>query len=171
MFKYLGKPTVKITVCFAPRLHGIRDALDWAQIVPILRQYGMIDMFLLLVDRDGDANRRGSLDYLEKKAKELLPPQKAFLAELAHQEIEVWALAAHELPSQWNWRAVVADSDPKERYFKPLANQSGIAKNESGGLYMAMSRPIAANYPRIRQLCPELAELEQRITTWLNSQP
>ena len=82
----------KIRVCQDPLLGGISQALKWSRINEILNRYqGMVDLFLLRVDRDGIETRKQSLNRLEEKASEALPEGKLLLAENAWQEIEVWA--------------------------------------------------------------------------------
>src|SRR5208283_5472022 len=51
-------------------------------------------------------NRQAVLDSLEKQAKATVGRDRAFLAEHAWQEIEVWLLAGHVLPRKWAWRAI-----------------------------------------------------------------
>lgn len=88
-------PRPRVRVCTDPRLRGVGDAMKWAQVAKILRRYkGMVHLFLLLVDRDGDADRRAKLDHLESEARnELRRAARVFLAEHAWQEVEVWILA------------------------------------------------------------------------------
>src|SRR5262245_44753506 len=104
MFAEIGKGRAKVEVCFDPLLGGIDQATDWNRIQDILDMYrGMVDVFLLIVDRDGLATRRKALDGLEKKAHDALAEGRILLAENAWQEIEVWALAGQDLPRNWSW--------------------------------------------------------------------
>ena len=57
------------------------------------RNAGMFHLYLLCVDRDGEANRQAVLDSLETQARTFMALDRAFLAENAWQEIEVWLLA------------------------------------------------------------------------------
>jgi hypothetical protein len=98
MFAEIGKPHAKVLMCFDPLLGGIDQATDWERIQDILEMYPMVDIFLLLVDRDGVATRRKALDRLEAKAGALLPNDRLFLAENAWQEIEVGPLPVRRCP-------------------------------------------------------------------------
>ncbi len=153
----------KVRVCTDPLLGGISQALKWERIEEIIVRYtGMVDLFLLCVDRDGEKGRRKKLDVIEHKAVSILPTGKQFLAENAWQEIEVWVLAGHQLPTNWSWREIRSETHPKEVYFLPFANQRSLL-NEPGEGRKTLAQEAARQYPRIIQLCPELASLEKRI--------
>src|SRR5262245_59330911 len=133
MLHELGRPHAKVRVCRDPRLHGISEALNWEYIAPIISRYqGMTDLFLLCVDRDGNEDRHASLTSIEQRAEELIGSRK-FLAEHAWQEIEVWALAGHNLPRGWFWDAIRSETHPKEQYFAPFARQRGLLEEPGGG--------------------------------------
>lgn len=168
MLNHLGKPRSRITICYDPRLGSVSQALRWERIAGIIERYqGMYQLFLLCVDRDGQEGRRSQLDYLEQQAATRLGQDKGFLAEHAWQEIEVWALAGHDLLAGWTWREIRAEINPKELYFEQLAEQRGLTATEDGGRKV-LSREAARRYGRIRQRCPEdIAALETRIRTWM----
>jgi predicted ATPase len=49
-------------------IRGVREALKWPRIQEILDRYrGMVDCFLLIVDRDGLAGRKKSLAAIERE--------------------------------------------------------------------------------------------------------
>lgn len=164
MMRHLGRPQARVAVCYEPVLGGIVQATNWEQIQSIIQQYQMIDLFLLCIDRDGQVGRRERLNNLEQQA-ETLFPKKKFLAENAWQEIEVWALAGQNLPSDWNWQTIRAELDPKELYFRPYARQRGLGE-EPGIIYEMLGKEAAKRYGRIRTRCPEVLELETRIQSW-----
>jgi hypothetical protein len=170
MFRNLGKPTAKIAVCQDPRLGGVDQATSWERIRPILEQYGMVNLFLLCVDRDGIEGRQQRLYNLEQQANDFLGNNRHFLAVNAWQEIEVWTLAGHDLSTNWDWQIIRDDNDPKEHFFLPFAEQRGVA-NSLENAYRTLSREAASRYGRITQLCPELAELESRIRDWMIQNP
>lgn len=152
-----------VVVCKDPLLGGIVQALRWERLADVIDRYGMVHLFLLVVDRDGDANRRASLDGLEAKARGKLPAGRHFLAESAWQEVEVWLLAGHDLPKDWTWRDVRADANPKEAYFLPFARSRGVENQPNEGR-KALALEAARRYDRIRKLCPEdVQALEERI--------
>lgn len=168
MLSHLGKPRARVVVCQNPLLQGVVQALSWEHIKPIITRYqGMYDLFLLCVDRDGQQNRRASLDYLERQAAGIIGTTRFFIAENAWQELEVWVIAGHTLLADWNWRHIRHEVHPKERYFVPLAHHHDVLKEpHEGREYLA--REAARRYARIRQLCPEdVASLEERIRQWI----
>jgi len=74
MMTALGQPRAKVQICSDPIMQGVSEALKWPRIQLILEQYrGMVDLFLLCVDRDGDVHRRASLDYIEQQARVAVP--------------------------------------------------------------------------------------------------
>ncbi len=168
MMAELGKPNANVRVCLNPLLGGVSEALKWEQIAEIIHRYrNMIDLFLLLVDRDGVMGRRTSLNALEKKAAELLPAGRMFLGENAWQEIEVWAIAGQSLPKKWSWQDIQNEVNPKEVYFVPLVRQRGLER-EAGNGRRTLGKEAASNYGRVRARCKKDVEaLEKRISRWL----
>jgi len=168
LLKEAGKPNAKVRVCLDQLLGGITEAMKWSRIKDVLDRYrGMVQVFLLLVDRDGVEGRREALNELERKAGDVSEESTSLLAENAWQEIEVWALAGQDLPKDWNWSAVRAEIHPKEVYFGPLARQRGLI-NEPGEGRTTMGREAAQNYNRVRSRCREDVDaLEIRLKNWL----
>jgi hypothetical protein len=166
----VGRSTAKVEVCRDPLLRGVYEALKWDRIRPLIDMYPMVDLFLLVVDRDGEPGRRQALDRLERSANDHLRGRRTFFAENAWQELEVWGLAGQsELPGNPRWADVRAERDAKERYFDPWATQRGVADGPGEGR-KTLGEEAARNYPRVRQLCPEdVAALEVRIRAWLAS--
>lgn len=165
MLTHLGKPHSKVKVLTDPLLGGVHQALNPERITSIVERYrGMVDLFLLCVDRDGEPNRRQRLDRIEATMTPLLPAGKGFLAENAWQEIEVWVLAGLDLPTGWSWQEIRQHRDPKEHYFRPMAEQRGLLA-EPGEGRKTLGIEAAQRYrQRIRQKCPEdILALESRI--------
>ncbi len=132
MLAEIGKPKAKVQVCLDPVLGGVHEALKWDRIREIIEMYrGMVQLFLLIVDRDGVAGRREALNSIEDKVRGVLRDASCLLAENAWQEIEVWALAGQPLPKDWSWKAIRREVHPKEVYFAPFVAQRGLA-NEPG---------------------------------------
>ena len=74
MMEELGRASAIVKVCQDPRLRGVTQALQWERIAELLERYrGMVDLFVLCVDRDGQAGRREALDALEVRARRSLP--------------------------------------------------------------------------------------------------
>lgn len=160
LFRRLGASNPKVNICRDPVLGGIGEALKIDRLAEIINdQRGMTDIFILCVDRDGDVNRRRSLDRIEAEFRGIC----IFLAENAWEEVETWALAGLDLPGDWRWADVRAEVNVKEWYFDRLALLRGLANTEDGGrkvLGEEASRRIRA----IRQKCPEdFDSLAQRL--------
>ena len=168
MMKKLGNPRAKVKICQDPLLGGVSEALKWERIEEVINQYkGMFNLFLLCVDRDGKEGRKMSLENIEQQAVNILPGGKLLLAENAWQEIEVWVLAGHNLPGDWNWQAIRNEINPKETYFLRFAEHKNLLDSSEEGR-KTLAEEAARRYERIRQLCPEdIAELENRINSWI----
>lgn len=165
MLERLGKPRAKVLVCSDPLLGGVRAALNWVRIREILDRYrGMVDVFVHIVDRDGQTGRRRQLDALERKAEEHFAGGPMLVSENAWQEVEVWVLAGHDdLPPDWQWTEVRLEPNPKERYFVPYARRRGVAEGPGEGRKTLASQ-AAKRYDRIRRLCQEdVMALEERL--------
>jgi hypothetical protein len=169
IMREVGKPTAKVRVCQDPLLGGIDQALKWERIEEIINRYRMVNLFLLCVDRDGKEARKASLNKIEQQAATILTTGKLLLAENAWQEIEVWVLAGHNLPSDWNWQEIRQEVHPKENYFLPFAEMRSLL-DEPGEGRRTLAEEAASKYHRIRQLCPEdIVTLEDRIRAWLTA--
>ena len=160
LFQQLGRKSAKVVVCQDPRLGGIGEALKQKRLDEIVARYqGMIDLFVLCVDRDGDKNRRARLDRIEEQ----FGSKVVFLAENAWEELETWLLAGLQLPSDWRWSAVRAEVHVKERYFVPLARERNLAHHPGGGRRL-LGKEAARNIQVIRRKCPDdFDALAQRI--------
>ncbi|KLU60351.1 hypothetical protein CEB3_c32020 [Peptococcaceae bacterium CEB3] len=171
MFNYLGKPKAKVAVCRDPLLGGVHQALRWETIAGVIDRYkGMIDIFVLCVDRDGILGRKQQLGEIERSAATRLEDHRHFFAENAWQELEVWVLAGHDLPKDWKWVDVRQEVNPKETYYVPYAKNRGLWQRPGEGR-VALSLEAARRYERIRGLCPEdIGLLESRIRQVLERQ-
>jgi hypothetical protein len=156
----IGKPNAKVLVCRDPRLRGVGEALKWSVIQKIIGRYRYrTHVFILALDRDAEMGRRARLSTIELKAKEEI---QCFLGVLAEEEVEVWVLAGHTLPPPWKWSAIRKARDPKEQYFEAFAKQRGVSQNLSGGRKVLAAEAVN-RFARIKQLCPELVDLQLRI--------
>ena len=151
LLRSIGKPRARIRVCQDPRLGGIVEAMKSDRISEIVERYkGMMDIFILCVDRDGEKGWRQRLDQIETEFGDV----RIFLAENAWEELETWVLAGLNLPTDWNWKTVRAEVQVKEQYFEPLVALLNLSDKPGGGrepLAEEASRQIDA----IRQKCPE----------------
>ena len=123
---------------------------------------GMTDLFLLIVDRDGEEGRRKRLDQLEQEARNFLGSERLFFAENAWQEVEVWVLAGHDLPKNWKWDSIRSEIHPKEQYYEPFAKQQGVWEQLGQGR-KTLAEAAAGRYTKIRQRCPQdIVALEEK---------
>lgn len=167
MLEAIGRPRANVRVCQNPLLGSVDQAMRWDRINEIIDSYPQVDLFLLIVDRDGEEHRQAQLRNIERQAAAILPAARCFLAEHAGQELEVWALAGcDDLPRRWRWQAVRDERDLKEVYFTPYARSRGLA-SEPGGGRRTLGREAASRYNRIRRRCPEITSLEARILEWI----
>lgn len=156
----VGERTAHVAVCREPRLRGVSQAMKIGNLEAIIGRYPMVDLFLLIVDRDGIATRRQGLDVLEDRVAPSLKHHQRFLAENAWQEVEVWILAGHDI--QEAWAAVRLEPNPKERYFEPLAAARGLQDSPGGGRKI-LAAQAARRFGRVLQLCPEdIGSLRER---------
>lgn len=143
--------TARIEVCQDPLLGGVGEALKVDRIREVLDQYrGMIDIFVLCVDRDGQTGRRQMLDRIEAQ----FEAEVRLLAVNAWEEIETWALAGLDLPANWRWSTIRAEVNVKEVYFDRLVSRRRLTNTPGRGrepLGNEASRRISA----IRGKCRE----------------
>lgn len=163
MFFKLGKNKAKIQVCQDPLLGGVSETLKWENIESIIKQYPMVDFFILCVDRDGENGRKSQLNKIEENSKKILAKNKYLLAENAWQEREVWVLAGHKLPNEWNWQKIREEIHPKENYFEPFAQQKNLLDSLGEGR-KTLAEEAAKKYHLLYKRCPEdLADLHNRL--------
>ena len=169
MLQQAGVRNARIRVC-PQRFSGVSDVLRWEHIQEVIDRYQWgVNLFLLCVDLEGPPNIKKKIEDRERQALENLAPGKALFAENAWQEIEVWALAGHDLPEKWKWVEVRSEVHAKEVYFEPFASQNGLTEAPGGGR-KKLAEEAARHYGRIRQRCPEdIAALEARIQKWFEA--
>ena len=151
LFRSIGKPRAKVSVCADPLLGGVNEALKSERIAEIVEQYvGMTNIFILCVDRDGQTGRRQRLDEIESE----FGAERIFFAENAWEELETWTLAGVNLPDEWRWSEVRAEVHVKERYFDQIAQTVGVADAPGGGR-KPLGEEASRRISTIRQKCPE----------------
>lgn len=142
-----------------PRLRGASDALNAETLKEIIDDNPMVDLFLLLVDRDCDRDSNES----KAKVREAEHPGR-LLACCAWQEIEVWMLSSFKERLDASWNEVRQECDPKERYAEPVLRE---LKSSGPG----RGRKAAMRYVKLSSLltCSELVELRNRLIEWRDS--
>lgn len=139
-----------------PRLRGADDALDKELLNRIVTDNPMIDVFVLVVDRDCDRQHN------ERRAREREAEHRGkLIACVAKEEVEVWMLALHKDAIAAPWQQIRDECDPKEMFAEPLLRDLG-----SSGPGRGRKRAMKALSGRIRSLltlCPELASLQRQL--------
>jgi len=161
IFADLGK-TPRIQVLSRPRLRGVAQALDSNIVADIVQTYPMVDLFLVMVDRDGDTRR-------PDRAKAVEGTQPHLFVCLAIEEVEVWMLAAHREKLSDSWSEIRAEPHPKERFAHPFLAKYA-PKPDAGpgeGRAWAMRDLGGGRWKGLLSTCEELQQLEQRLGEWL----
>jgi len=161
LLEQAGYRRPKCRICNDPHLGGVSEALKSARLREVFDRYaGMVDVFLLCVDRDAERGRQRRLDDLEE---EFSGERFTFIATQAWEEVETWALAGAALPGEWAWADVRRARDVKEDFFEPYVEIMGL-QNDPGGGRRFLGRQAATNLQRVRQLCPEFDAFGTRLS-------
>ena len=157
-FRDSGRSFTRVEVCRDPLLGGVGEALKSERLREVIERYeGMIDIFILCVDRDGVVGRRQRLNQIEAEF------GAAFIAENAWEELETWVLAGLDLPTDWRWTDVRSEVHVKEQFFELLADQRGLSDSPGGGRKV-LSEQASRRISAIRQKCREdFDSLAQRL--------
>ena len=167
LLRSIGRPQAHVRVCLDPLLGGVTEATKSERLSEIFDRYaGMVDIFVLCVDRDGNQERRQRLDQLEQQ----FGAHGRFLAENAWEELETWVLAGVDLPANWRWASVRAEVNVKEEYFDVLVDQRGLRDHPGGGR-KPLAEEAARRIDAIRHKCREdFDALAQRIEATIEAQ-
>jgi len=150
-----GKPMAFVQVCLDPRFQGISQCLNVPRLrKEVLRRYPMMDLFLLIVDRDGREGRATELEYVATQLKPDLRGRQLFLVEMARQEVEVLLIAGHRLERSWKWNDIREDPHVKETYFQRLVDREGTGLAPHEGRKELMETAMK-NWKNICHRCPE----------------
>ena len=152
--------SARVDVLRDPHLRGVDQALVRQTLAEIVADNHMIDLFLVMVDRD--CNRFNNRQRAREREVE---HHEVLIACLAVEEVEVWMLALHRDRLGATWRAVRSDCDPKERYADTLLDQIGRS-GPGAGRKKAMRSLTGDSWTGLLGLCPEIAGLKQQIAAW-----
>ena len=155
---------VRVEILPEPRLRGTGDALDEEIVRAIVTDNPMIDLFLLVIDRDCD--REGNVSRARARARD---HQGRMIACLAEQELEVWMLALHKDDLGSPFSEVRAHCDPKEQWAEPLLERLGT-DGPGRGRKRAM-RALVGKWRSLRDTCSELRDLQDQVRAWTNDHP
>lgn len=158
MLEEVGKANAQILVLTNPRLTGYDHAVQAiAEDLPL--RYDFYDLWLFLPDAD----RAAGAPALEARMRARNIP---LLCCAAQPEVEAWAIAGHRDNLRGNWSELRSHPRFKEDVFEPFLANFGDMRAAGGGRERLM-RQALANYRGLLTVCPELAELEQRLTEFL----
>ena len=167
LFVECGRPRANVEVMMNPRTNGYEDA---KKLFPgkILDLYNHMYLFLFLPDYDGQ-DRSDDFARLEAVFEQQAVALGKFIRLIccaAVPEVEAWLLAGHQdkWEPDWQWGAMRADRSIKENYFYPFIQKHGRDESRypDEGRKQLMNAALR-NYTGIRQRCPELQALEDRI--------
>lgn len=156
-----GLKNTRIDVLRDPHLRGIDQALEPAGVRAILDDNPMVDLFLIVVDRDCDRQQSSA----RAAAREAEHPDRLLTA-VAVEELEVWMLALHKDALPTRWSEIRAECDPKEVYAETFLRASGWSTALGRGRVAAMRGLAGKRWTSLSGLCPELGELLDRPRAW-----
>jgi len=157
-----GKPRANIKILTDPRVEGDADAKA-KLLSEIPENWDHMDLMLLILDADGKDRQPGFARLEEELANRQRPVKLICCA--AVQEIETWVLAGHPdklKANRWGWSEIRAEVSTKEVYFEPFLEQHGDPAVPGRGRKRLIQEALA-NYTAIKQRCPEIQDLEDRI--------
>jgi len=161
LFRDLAKPA-RVQVLRDPRLGSVSQALNPTTLAQIIDKYPMIDLFLLLIDRDGDQQHR------PEKAQALEDAFGRLFVCLAIEEVEVWMLALHRDALPAPWLEIRTEMHPKERFAEPFLSEYERRHGPSVGAgRKGAMRSLGSRWKGMLQVCSELRELKEKIAAWL----
>jgi hypothetical protein len=156
----VGKTNAQTLVLTNPRLTGYDHAVKAIE-GDLPERYDFYDLWLFLPDAD----RAAGLPALEARMRIRGIP---LLCCAAQPEVEAWALAAHREKVNGNWSELRNHPRFKEDVFDPFLAKYGDMRAAGAGREKLM-RQALANYRGLLAVCPELADLEQRLSEFFRS--
>jgi hypothetical protein len=168
--RYILKPVIeamfadleisaRVEVLPEPRLRGTSDALNEGIVRAIVTDNPMIDLFLLVIDRDGNRDNN-----VQKAAARVAEHEGRMIGCLAEQEIEVWMLALYKDRLDTPFSEVRAEWDPKERWAEPLLKELGTGSPGRGR--KGAMRALSGKWRSLRDTCTELRDLQENVRVW-----
>ncbi|MEN6425298.1 MAG: hypothetical protein ABFE13_08040 [Phycisphaerales bacterium] len=157
MLAELGKPNARVTVLTNPKLNGYPHAVSAIR-GDLADRYGHFGLWLFLPDGD----RASNLGAIES---ELSQRNVHLLCCAALPEVEAWLLAGYRDKLPLSWGDVRQHPHLKEDIFEPFLKQFGDDSPGSGR--ERLIHEALSNYRGLLSVCPELADLENRLRTFL----
>ena len=155
----IGRPKAEIKVLTDPAMKGIGNAKELIR-TQVANKWGHLPLWLFIPDAD----RAGDLTPFEKEMRGRGIP---LLCCAARPELEAWALAGYSDRLIVPWKEVAEHPRLKEEVFEPALEEFGDSRLPDQGRGLMVKKAVG-NYRGLKKLCPEIAELEQRIRALLN---
>jgi hypothetical protein len=155
-----GKPTARVTVLTNPRVRGYDEAVRVVR-DELSSRYGFMDLWLFFPDAD-----RASDAAMRDLERSLRAEDIALLCCLAEPEVEVYACVAYREEVRGSWHEARSNPRFKETVFEPLLRTHGDPRRPGGGRGAMTERSIKQRN-RFFRLCPEVADLRDRIVAIL----
>jgi hypothetical protein len=162
MLAELDKPNARVVILPNPKLNGYPHAVSAIR-GELADRYRDFDLWLFLPDGD----RASDLGSLET---ELAEQGVHLFCCAAQPEVEAWLLAGHRDKLPIPWGQVRQHPHLKEDVFEPFLRQFGNPASVGGGR-KHLTRETLSNYRGLLSVCPELAELENRLRAFLAQNP
>lgn len=158
MLAELGKPSARVRMLTNPKLNGYAHAVSAIR-GDLVERYRHFPLWLFLPDGD----RAKGLGPLES---ELAEKSVHLFCCAAQPEVEAWLLAGHRDDLPISWADVRQHPRLKEDVFEPFLRQFGDPRSVGEGRAQ-LTRETLSNYRGLLSVCPELAELEDRLRVFL----
>ena len=160
VFREAGRPNAQITMLRHPKLHGITSAKDAIRHdLPEIWRWMDLWVFLPDADRTNDV----ALAALEA---EMRGQGITLIGCAAKPEVEALMLAGHRDRLRIPWSAVAGHPRFKEEVFDPFLEEHGYPDLPGNGREK-LTRETLNNYDALKQLCPEIAQFEERVRVFL----
>ncbi len=157
-----GKRTAKVTVLTNPRVRGYDEAVKVVR-KDLASRYSFMELWLFFPDAD-----RASDDAMRNLEADLRQQGITLLCCPAQPEVEVYACAAYREEIRGSWAEARSNPRFKETVFEPLLQAQGDRRRPGHGRG-AMTEKSIARRRRFFRLCPEIAELRDRIVRILGN--
>lgn len=157
-----GKPNSRVKVLTNPKAAGYEHAKSLI-VDEVIDRYAHFNLLLFMPDADGK-DKRAEFQYIENTARDR--GVQLFCC-AAVEEVEAWLLAGHVDKLQAAWSEIRSNTSVKEQVFQPFLKAHGDSKRAGGGRDLLMKGALE-NYAGLIRRCPELGDLQTRISQTLS---
>lgn len=151
-----GRPQARVTVLPRSKLNGIAHAKEAIR-RELADVWRWMDLWIFVPDAD-----RTSDKILATLEREVAKQGITLFGCAARPEVEAWLLAGHRKRIGIPWEEVAPHPEFKEQVFEPFLQAHGNPLAPGMGREQ-LTRETLGNYQALKQLCPEIARLEQRL--------